>query len=236
MESGLRLVDTGRPEAPPPVAPPPAPPADIPTSEGITFTLKAAAEACLVDPQTIRRRLKHLEQQGDLHGAHRNDDGSWTIPLRALHAAGLNPGKPSPPPNQEELSGGHASPLPPDISMAASQRIAALEHQVQLAEVLHRAELAEAALEAERRSNADLRRALALAEHQLMGAPPAPSAEQSAEPATLDSAASPVVEDGAASRLVPIATPSSQASAAIDPPKRQGFFARFGRRPHGAHR
>ena len=85
MDSGLRLVDT--------TAPPAAPPPDTPTSDGITFTLKGAADACQVDPQTIRRRLDQLEE----HGARRNDDGSWTILLSALLAAGLQPGTPLPP-------------------------------------------------------------------------------------------------------------------------------------------
>jgi len=46
------------------------------------FSLQGAADACQVDPKTIRRRREQLEE----HRAIRNDDGSWAIPLRALLA------------------------------------------------------------------------------------------------------------------------------------------------------
>jgi len=135
MDSGLRLVDT--------TAPPAAPPPDTPTSDGITFTLKGAADACQVDPQTIRRRLDQLEE----HGARRNEDGSYSIPLSALLAAGFRPGKPAPPdstPDQSAVSPGDAPPAPGDIPPAAAARITELErllveeHAALLVEQAHR--------------------------------------------------------------------------------------------------
>lgn len=76
------------------------------TSSAISFTVASAAVACLVDQKTIRRRLDQLEQ----HGATKSDDGQWAIPLSALLAVGLTPGKPAGPDmsmDNEDMSNGH---------------------------------------------------------------------------------------------------------------------------------
>lgn len=138
---GLRLVDTA---APAPSEPPPGPPpAAPPTNEGVIFTLQGAADACGVDPKSIRRRRQQLED----HGSQRNEDGSWSIPLGALLAAGLHPGKPTPPdsppdapPGQHEVGGRRASPgAAPDAARIADlERLLAEERAARLLEQVQR--------------------------------------------------------------------------------------------------
>jgi hypothetical protein len=87
-----------------------------PSSEPQMYTLKSAAAECGVDPKTIRRHLPLLAE----HGAVRNDDGVWVIPMQALMAdARLRPDRPSrqqpprgAPISQESVSGGEESPPP----------------------------------------------------------------------------------------------------------------------------
>ena len=133
---GLRLVGTDRTPAPA-NAPSSAPP----TSEAIGFTLKGAAKACGVDPQTIRRKADQLKE----NGAVQHPDKSWSIPYRALLAAGFHPGKPSPPertsvdtPAQLQVIPGAAPPSAPGAHPPAdaahraelAQRIEQLERQL----------------------------------------------------------------------------------------------------------
>ncbi len=58
-----------------------------------TFSVTQAAEACLVSRKTIVRRLPQLEE----FGAWKDSQGQWVIPLSALLAADLRPGRPSRP-------------------------------------------------------------------------------------------------------------------------------------------
>jgi hypothetical protein len=58
-----------------------------------TFTVSQAAEACGVSRKTITRRLPALAE----NGATKDDAGAWSIPLAALLATGLTPGKPADP-------------------------------------------------------------------------------------------------------------------------------------------
>lgn len=70
-------------------------------SDRPVFTLKEAAEACLVSVKTIRRRL----DSDKFPNAHRLDDSTnspWTIPLADLIASGLTPGKPTAPDDIEQ--------------------------------------------------------------------------------------------------------------------------------------
>ncbi len=60
---------------------------------GVFFTVREAAEACQVSRRTIQRRVIDL----GAHGAHMTDAGAWRIPVEALIAVGLTPGKPTPP-------------------------------------------------------------------------------------------------------------------------------------------
>lgn len=54
-----------------------------------TFTITDAAAACAVSRKTITRKLGDLA----LHGAAKDDDGIWRIPVEALLAVGLHPGR-----------------------------------------------------------------------------------------------------------------------------------------------
>ena len=54
-----------------------------------TFTITDAATACSVSRKTITRKLPELAS----HGAAKDDDGVWHIPVEALLAVGLHPGR-----------------------------------------------------------------------------------------------------------------------------------------------
>lgn len=58
-----------------------------------SWGVQQAARECGVSVATIRRRIK----DGSLPNAVQGARGAWTIPVTDLIAAGLNPGKPSPP-------------------------------------------------------------------------------------------------------------------------------------------
>lgn len=58
-----------------------------------TFSVSEAARVCQVSRKTVVRRLPELAE----HGATKTAQG-WVLPLSALMAVGLNPGKPSDPP------------------------------------------------------------------------------------------------------------------------------------------
>ena len=59
------------------------------TSSRPTFTITDAATACSVSRKTITRKLPELAG----HGAAKDDDGVWRIPVEALLAVGLHPGR-----------------------------------------------------------------------------------------------------------------------------------------------
>lgn len=54
-----------------------------------SFTITDAATACSVSRKTITRKLPELAG----HGAAKDDDGVWRIPVEALLAVGLHPGR-----------------------------------------------------------------------------------------------------------------------------------------------
>jgi hypothetical protein len=70
-----------------------------------TFTITDAAAACSVSRKTITRKLSDLSD----HGAAKDDDGVWRIPVEALLAVGLHPGRSVP----EVTSAPAARPVPP---------------------------------------------------------------------------------------------------------------------------
>ena len=57
-----------------------------------SFTITDAATACAVSRKTITRKLPELAG----HGAAKDDDGVWRIPVEALLAVGLRPGRSMP--------------------------------------------------------------------------------------------------------------------------------------------
>lgn len=69
-----------------------------------TFTITDAAAACSVSRKTITRKLSDLSD----HGAAKDDDGVWRIPVEALLAVGLHPGRSVP-----EVTSAPARPAPP---------------------------------------------------------------------------------------------------------------------------
>lgn len=54
-----------------------------------SFTITDAATACAVSRKTITRKLADLA----VHGAAKDEDGVWRIPVEALLAVGLHPGR-----------------------------------------------------------------------------------------------------------------------------------------------
>ncbi len=69
-----------------------------------TFTITDAAAACSVSRKTITRKLSDLSD----HGAAKDDDGVWRIPVEALLAVGLHPGRSVP-----DVTSVPARPAPP---------------------------------------------------------------------------------------------------------------------------
>lgn len=67
----------------------------------VKLTLTQAADACGVSRSTIKRKHK----SGEFPNASQSADGVWAIPIPDLFAAGLNPGRPSPPDNTTQVSG-----------------------------------------------------------------------------------------------------------------------------------
>ena len=63
--------------------------ADVQASSRPTFTITDAATSCSVSRKTITRKLAELA----IHGAAKDDDGVWRIPVEALLAVGLHPGR-----------------------------------------------------------------------------------------------------------------------------------------------
>jgi hypothetical protein len=72
-------------------APDPAPTIDLtdPAPVRPQFTITEAATACAVSRKTITRKLPDLAE----HGAAKDEDGVWRIPVEALLAVGLHPGR-----------------------------------------------------------------------------------------------------------------------------------------------
>jgi hypothetical protein len=62
---------------------------EVSASARPTFTITDAASSCSVSRKTITRKLPELA----LHGAAKDDDGVWRIPVEALLAVGLHPGR-----------------------------------------------------------------------------------------------------------------------------------------------
>jgi hypothetical protein len=57
------------------------------------YTASEAASVCGVSLRTVQRKIPLLEAAG----AYKDGAGAWRIPVAAMRAAGLSPGRPSPP-------------------------------------------------------------------------------------------------------------------------------------------
>lgn len=110
-------------------------------------TVSQAADLCLVSRKSITRRLPALME----HGATKDSMGQWAIPVLALMAVGLKPGKPNPP-----------DPKVPVIEVDAAAEVQRWQH---------RAELAEARAEERERTIEVLRMALRQLETRPAGSP-----------------------------------------------------------------
>lgn len=89
----------------------------------LTFTITDAATACAVSRKTITRKLPELA----LSGAAKDDDGIWRIPVEALLAVGLHPGRSLPEdPRQSaersEVAAGPAERVQPGPDMVTISR------------------------------------------------------------------------------------------------------------------
>ena len=86
-------------------------PTDVAASNRPTFTITDAASACAVSRKTITRKLADLAE----HGAAKDADGVWRIPVEALLAVGLHPGRSLAPTHRAEdsapASGAVSAPL-----------------------------------------------------------------------------------------------------------------------------
>jgi hypothetical protein len=96
-DKGTAVVDDPTPSTKPPTdqeptrtdqVPPERDPGAV-TGTRPTFTITDAATACGVSRKTITRKLTDLAT----HGAAKDDDGVWRIPVEALLALGLHPGR-----------------------------------------------------------------------------------------------------------------------------------------------
>ena len=96
----MSLTTTDRPEIDDPVQVQPVDPDPISVEQDAitgsdsartrpSFTITDAATACSVSRKTITRKLPELAG----HGAAKDDDGVWRIPVEALLAVGLHPGR-----------------------------------------------------------------------------------------------------------------------------------------------
>lgn len=87
-----------------------------------TFTITDAATACSVSRKTITRKLPELAG----HGAAKDDDGVWRIPVEALLAVGLHPGRSLPqvtaPVRPSAPAPSHARPADPETVTISRDR------------------------------------------------------------------------------------------------------------------
>ena len=144
------------------------------------YPLSKAAQMTGVSLSTIKRK----RSAGAFPHAVQDESGAWVIPVDDLLAAGLHLNRQT----QTNDPGQHAPTQSTDLGQA--DQIARLERL--LAEErtarLHAEQIAaerDRLVDAERRSNDDLRRALSLVEHQLMAAP-SPAAATPAAIATTE--------------------------------------------------
>jgi hypothetical protein len=80
---------SAQPSGPEPQEHPRAAPDTSPGAARPTFTITDAAASCSVSRKTITRKLPELAG----HGAAKDEDGVWRIPVEALLAVGLHPGR-----------------------------------------------------------------------------------------------------------------------------------------------
>ncbi len=99
-----------------------------------TFTVSQAADLCQVSRKSVTRRMSALQD----HGAVKDSLGQWVIPVEALLAVGLRPGRPSGPTQGEPVP-------PPDVGhVSHPEPVTPTAIVAEMAEYRRRAEVAEA--------------------------------------------------------------------------------------------
>jgi len=174
------------------------------------FSITEAASLCGVHADTIRRKISALAE----HGAEKDESGAWTIPVEALLAVGLKPGRPAPPDSPAQPSPAVAATLPEQVVPVAEvealrNEVAALKHQLELEQV--RRETAERLVDVHREALDESR-----AWRRILEAGPSSRIAPSApEPGTQPTPSSPPAPAQAAPQATQIAPSSPQAGTQV---------------------
>jgi hypothetical protein len=111
------------------------------------YTAAQAAAVCQVSLRTVQRKTSQLEAAG----AWKDATGQWCIPIEAMRAVGLSPGRPSPPDKRGDNSlrqpaNSLRQPVTGDLVSQLRAEMAAvqLRAETEIAEWRRRAEVAEA--------------------------------------------------------------------------------------------
>lgn len=195
-----------------------------------TFTITDAASACGVSRKTITRKLADLAG----HGAAKDEDGIWRIPVEALLAVGLHPGRSLP---ESPVRASRAELPAPPVALAADP--AAPTARVSEMVTISRDRWDDVRIRLARAEAEAAERALALADARLalraLTAGPAPVPTGGAAPAaTGPGVLSPgpgadgvVVETGPERPVVPpsaIAPPPAAAATSETPARRRRWW------------
>lgn len=104
-----------------------------------TFTVGEVVERCGVSKSTVKRRLRDGAFPNATQDDPTNPQSPWRIPIEDLLAAGLNPGRPTPPEGQtpvtEPTGGTPAVPAEPTVALTLA-RYTELVEQAAKAEAL----------------------------------------------------------------------------------------------------
>lgn len=126
-------------------------PALVGTPGGHTFTVRAAADACAVHPNTIRRGLKG----GRFPNAYTDRAGTWRIPVSDLLAGGYAPERATPPDDPVDDEQLHDA-----LAAMRELEAEAIALRAKMAELARRADVAEALATERAERVEDLRLAL----------------------------------------------------------------------------
>ena len=115
-----------------------ATPDGTPSSDAMSvYTVTQTANLCQVSLRTVQRRMPQLQAAG----AWKNTEGKWSIPVEAMTAAGLTPGRPVRQQRRQQRGHRAMSQLESEVTRLKAE---AVESQLQAAEWRRRVEVAEA--------------------------------------------------------------------------------------------
>lgn len=96
-----------------------------PTLTRPTFTVGEVIERCGVSKSTVKRRLRDGAFPNATQDDPANPQSPWRIPIEDLLAAGLNPGRPTPPEGQtpvtEPIGDAPAGPVEPTVTLTLAR-------------------------------------------------------------------------------------------------------------------